>query len=832
MLKGIWRDLGYAGRSLAKARSFTLVCVVTLGIGMAPVIAIPYGTRLLTMTPPLVKTNGLVEVLTTRLGPRGATDQWSYPDYRDLRAADTGMTLTGWATGKALVETLAGKADSPTLFVSSNYFKTFGVTVARGSGFDATIDDPLKVQPVVILAHTFWKNRLASDPDILGKALSLDGVPHTVVGIGPGLFAGHLAFQEADLFVPLERYPLLIEEKNVRSDRGNEWVHIHGRLSSGVSVAQASAAVSTVTSQLAKQYAKTNENKAGIAKTYVGMGNLLSSQFTLLEAIGFTLTGAVLLVVCLNISGMMQVRGAMRERELSIRQAIGASRSRLIQYLLAESMLVACLGGALASLVLFNTPSALSWMVGKPIPVQFQELLRVNLSMIAFCFGLCLLTSLVFGFLPATRFSRPVIITSLKDEAGGGRIRVGRIHRVTAALQIAIAVPLLVMGGVCLDRIRATATSDLGFASDLLYAAPLPAAEDTASQIRAVQDSLAKAGGVAAVTVADGLPLDFRYRIKRVALQTQADVAPQYVAAHVTRVGDGYLNTMSIPLLRGRDFGADDRDGSDLVTIISKPLAEQLFPDAEAGEAIGQRLMFGTPTGGDRKQQVLTIIGVSGDFPTSQMSTEREQLLLPLAQHPDVRRDSVQVGSDIDESPHMMLIARSAPGESAAKLTGSLENVIRERDREFKASRIVTGVWLRKNSMDDFLGQSFAAGMAGGVILVLAALGIYGVVGLMVASRKREIAVRVALGASRARVIGMILFDVVKLVTPGVFVGMILTAALIRLNGENMGIPLSYVENLAYIAGAAVAVLVAVVASLAPARHAASVHPMVAMRSE
>jgi len=180
----------------------------------------------------------------------------------------------------------------------------------------------------------------------------------------------------------------------------------------------------------------------------------------------------------------------------------------------------------------------------------------------------------------------------------------------------------------------------------------------------------------------------------------------------------------------------------------------------------------------------------------------------------------------------MMLIARSAAGEQAAKLTGAIENVIRERDREFKTSAIVTGVWLRENSMNDFLGQSSAAGMAGGVILVLAALGIYGVVGLMVATRKREIAVRVALGASRPRVIRMILFDVVKLVTPGVFVGTILAAALIRLNGENMGVPLSYVENLAYIAGAAAAVLVAVIASLAPARRAASVHPMVAMRSE
>ena len=182
--------------------------------------------------------------------------------------------------------------------------------------------------------------------------------------------------------------------------------------------------------------------------------------------------------------------------------------------------------------------------------------------------------------------------------------------------------------------------------------------------------------------------------------------------------------------------------------------------------------------------------------------------------------------------PNLLLIGRSAAGEQPEKITAALENVVRELDPEFRRDRIVTGVSLRKNSMDDFLKGAAVAGVAGGVVLMLSALGIYGVVGLMVAARTREIAVRVALGASRPRVLGMILFDVVKLTAPGVGVGLILTAALIRLNGERMGIPLSHVETLAYVAGAAIAILVAVVASLAPARRAASVLPMVAMRSE
>jgi len=223
---------------------------------------------------------------------------------------------------------------------------------------------------------------------------------------------------------------------------------------------------------------------------------------------------------------------------------------------------------------------------------------------------------------------------------------------------------------------------------------------------------------------------------------------------------------------------------------------------------------------------------VTAEFPTAQMSTERSQLLLPLAQHPGVEEDSVGVDDDRGGGATLMLIARSAPGQQPQAIKAALENVLRDIDPDFEAASIVTGVSLREFSVNDFLTQSAVGGVVGGVLLILAALGIYGVVGLMVATRIREIAVRVALGASRRRVMGMILFDVVKLVLPGVFIGFLLAFAFIRLKGDDWGIALSRLEPLAYVAGCAVAVLIAVIASLAPARRAASVQPMIAMRSE
>src|SRR6185436_12383274 len=323
-----------------------------------------------------------------------------------------------------------------TMFVSTNYFEMMDVTLFRGPGFSAT------AEPAVILGYRHWQNHFAADPDIIGKTLTLDGVSHVVVGIAPEGFDGHLPLNgQMAVFLPLERHPRF---RTGGTDRSNEWLLIHGRLMPGVTVAQASAVVSTVTASLATTYPSTNENKSGIAAPYHPFGNLGKSRIAVLQAIGLTLTGLILLVVSLNISGMVQVRTAIRERELSIRQAIGATRRQLIRYLLSEAVIMAGLGAILASVVLFNLPALRSLLTDDPLPPQIQEALTVNLPTVGFAVGLCFLTSLVFGLLPALRFSRPAILPALKDDAGVGGRRVGRVQRVRAALQVAVAVPLIV----------------------------------------------------------------------------------------------------------------------------------------------------------------------------------------------------------------------------------------------------------------------------------------------------------------------------------------------------------------------------------------------------
>jgi predicted permease len=826
MLNGIWRDLILAVRSLGRARAFSLVCTLSLGVGMVPVLAVPYGARIFDTPPVGLETETLVEVITSTEESRQATNKWSYPDYLALRDAGVGATSFGWAgnnTEVRLAPSQGGRMTATTLFVSTNYFPTLGLPLALGQGFRDSTD------PQVIVSFNFWKRTLGGQPDTIGSILTINNTAYTVVGVAPELFGGHLGLHDAELFLPLERHPLVVDDDGIRFDRAREWVNVHGRLTPGSTLGQAHASVRAVTMELAKEHAATNANKFGVVEPYFPPGALEWREIRVIRSIIQALATLPLLVVCLNIAGMVQVRSAIRERELSIRQAIGATRGLLMRQLLAESLVLAAAGVAIASVILFNIAPLVAWWQGQPLPPRFAAAFRVDATMLAIVAGLCLVTTLVFGWLPASRFSRPVIITALKDEAGGGGVRVGRFQRVAVALQIGIATPLLILSAMTLDRVRATAVNDLGFEAEHLHYGPLTVrgvdANTAAARVEGARQALAAMPGVAAVTIADGLPLDFRYRITRAATQPGSESAPLSASVHVTRVGQDYFATMGIPVIRGRTFDSGDQVGSEPVTIIAKPLAERLFPD---DEPVGKRITFAA---GEKIERTLTIVGVSADFPTSQMSTNRAQLLLPLAQYPDVLKDSVWVNDDLGGSAHLQLILRRAPGESAAGMASALEATLRDLDSEFDAASITSGAVLREKSVRDFLTQAGVAGVVGGVLLMLAALGIYGVVGLMVATRVREIAIRVALGASRRQVVSLVLFDVLKLIAPGIGIGVLLAVAFVKLNGEDFGIALSALEPLAYVIGAAIAIIIAIVASVAPARRAASVEPMVAMRS-
>jgi predicted permease len=825
-------DLRHATRTLVRARAFTAVCVASLGLGMGVVIALLTFMRSILGTPPGVVERGLVEVVIRPNGQLRAQaggailDTWSYPDYLDTRDAARGMAVTGWSLGEGLLELAEGPAvPMPTMYVSSNYFSIAGVALRLGRGF-TQVDDASRAEAEAVISHRAWQVRFGGDPNIVGRTITVNRTEYTVVGVAPEGFRGHVGGLNAahyQLWLPLSHDPRLNTGENVGLRRDASWVRILARLEPGTTVPQADSTVQSAMSALAARYPSTNRDKTGGVEPYFPPGARLRAQIAFARMMLFSLCAIVLLVVALNISGMMLVRSAIRERDLAIRSAMGASRWRLMRYHLAESLAVALLGGAFAAAVVFGGPVAVAWAFNMRGPTL--DLFRPDLWIALQCVALCFVTSLMLGLLPAIRFSRTSVIDALKSDSSGSGRRVGRLQRFTAAAQAGIAVPFLVICGVQFDEARVAMFTDVGFKPQGLYAAALNLSAITKTEeerqlfIRTVQENLSRTAGVTSASVGDGIPLDFVYRNARVAREGDAT----FVTAHTTRVGPGYLDTLGTRLLAGRMIDANDRRDAERVVVLSEPLARELFP---TDDPIGQRISFASS--GEEKQ-TCTVVGVTADLVSTQMGNPRPQLFLSLEQAP---------------ASSVVLIARGAPSD--ASMRGAFENAIADalrvasRQNSAAASRsgggapfreLMTGEGLIENSRRDLLTSSGVGGAAAAVALVLAALGVYGVIAFMVATRTREIGVRVALGASRTRVLRDVLGDALKLVVPGIAVGLLLAAAWVRL-ADPAWYPLGGVEPLVYTFAAGTALLVTVLAGIPPARRAAGVAPMVAMRAE
>jgi hypothetical protein len=428
----------------------------------------------------------------------------------------------------------------------------------------------------------------------------------------------------------------------------------------------------------------------------------------------------------------------------------------------------------------------------------------------------------VLGWLPALRFSRPAILAALKNDATGSGRRVGRLQRLTAALQAGIAVPFLVIGFIRVDQARVTALADVGYQPHGLYAARmhLPAIGKTERDqqlfVRTVHDALTEAPGILSVTMGDGLPLDFVYRDTRVAREGESTFVP----SHTTRIAPGYLETVGIRLLAGRTIGANDGAAAEPVVLLSEPLARQLFPE---GNPLGERVSFALS---GSEQRTYTVVGVTADLVSTQMGNPRPQLFVSLAQHP---------------APTVLAIARGNPSDPSVRRAfetalGYGAGQLRRGDNQPAGGDVmlrdlITGEELIENSYSDILTQGAVSGVAASVALTLATLGVYGVIAFMVATRTREIGVRVALGASKGRVLREVLADALKLVVPGIALGLMVGAFFVRV-ADPTWYPLGGVEPLVYALAAATAFGVAVLAGIPSARRAAAVQPMDAIRSE
>jgi predicted permease len=803
------RDLSFAARTLRKTPAATLAVVATLGVtiaasGVAFALLDGFFIRRL----PVREPQRLVRIYTDYArGPHHHTVSYSdFADIRELRGVFAGVLA------EEPVPLSIGVGDAYQRLwgerVSAGYLSLLGVRPALGRSFSAA-EHAAGGAPVALLGHAFWKRRLGGSRDVLGRRLTVDGRPCTVVGVLPDGFRGTTLGLVPDLWVPLA------SPAQGRADRGARASFVVGRLRPGVDLARAREALDLLASRLARSDPDTNlgvrfavlPESAGRVHPLVRGGLLAFS--TLLLAVA----GLVLVLACCNIAAVLLARGLVRRREIAIRRALGARRRTIVRQLLVESALLAACGGLVGTFLAWALARLLSSL---PLPrargaaLAFE--LGVDWRVVGFALVVTASAALLFGTLPALAASRLDVVTAMNDErATGGRWRTPLGSGLVAA-QVVLSLVLLVGGGLFLQSLLHARRIDLGFdpRGVVVTDVDLPPAARGPGDARRfwehLRDGVASLPAVASVTLADRVP--FEIDITTMALAPEGYAPPGgsgWPIVDWARVDRGYFQTLGIPLLAGRDFAPRDDDRAPRVAVVDDTFARRFWPSRAA---LGRRFQA-------RDGTRYEVIGVA-----------RPSKHLTLGEAP---KPFVYLPASQGWAPTMTVIARGR-GDLAA-LLGAVQGVVRAQD---PAAPVYAG-----GTLGGRLGLAFLPAVAGAVVLngmavlalALTALGLYGTVAQGVGGRQREIGIRRALGASDGQVVRLVLAGAAGVVVAAAAVGTALGwvgAHLVRgLLYEVRGADL-WVLVLAPVALA----LVALAATWAPVRRALRTEPVTALRLE
>ncbi len=813
------RDVRYGLRSLRRSPGFALSAIVTLGIGIGGTTTIFTMVNAILLRPPahVRAPERLVSVYTSDFsGPPFGTS--SRPDIEEFRA----QPVFGGVAAFAPQPVGVGEGDelqrTAMELVSADYFQVLGVEPARGRFFapdEGRVGDPAAV---AVIGHDLWQTRLAGDPSVVGGTIRLNGRQFTVVGVAPAGFAGSLRGLSVEVWVPATSGSLVGAGDEALTNRGDRGTMVLARLADGVTMEQAQAVMSTLARQLAASYpdAWLDVSREGRRITLVPERESRVPPQARGPVVGFLalLMGTValvLLVCCANVACLMLARATRRQREMGVRMSLGASRGRVARQLLTESALVALAGAVVGvGLSLAATRSLLA--IELPLPVRVALDLRPDTTVLLFTLGAALLTGLVFGAAPALRASRAAVTGMLKGDGGVARVGGRRVSAQGALVvgQVAVSLLLLVTALFFLRSLTAAGRIDPGFATEnilLFDAEPRPDVQgevDRTAVAQRIQRQLASVAGVRRVTWASAAPLGLGASRRAFEVEGYRPAQGEDMEFHYNQVGPGYFEVMGISLVRGRAIGEGDGPGAPRVMVVNEAFARRFWPGQEA---LGKRLL----TGGTEWSEV---VGVARDGKYLSLTAEaRPYVFLPALQ---------------DRSGTLFHVQASVP-------PATLRDVIRREVSAVAPGWDVTNV----RTMEDQLGVSLmpqrvataVLSLFGGVALLLAAVGLYGVVAYSVASRSREIGVRIALGARQGDVSRLILRQGAMLAAWGVALGLpagwgvsrVVSAFLI---GDEATSVVSYVAAAGVLAG------IALLASWIPARRAARVHPMVSLRVE
>jgi putative ABC transport system permease protein len=802
-------DFRYALRTLAKTPGFALIAILTLTLGIGANSAIFSVIDAVLLRPlPFPKPNELVAIWSRMARQNSDKETESIPDYVDLR--DQSQTLLALAAYTRAGAVLNGTEESRQLYglaVTSDIFSVLGVSPARGRGY--TREDDNADARVVVLTDYAWKTLFNSDPNIVGKQISLSWRLYTVLGVLPPGFQFPVEGKRVDYLEPL--HPLVPEEVN---NRDGHFIRMVGRLKAGLTIQQCEAEMKTIAARLEQQYPKSNTNRSERVFFLHDdiVGDVRPALITLVAAVVL-----VLLIACANVANLLLARATQRRREIAIRTALGAGRACIVRQLVAEGFVLAILG-ACGGLFLAWWGMDLLRLFG-PHDVPRLEEVRINGLVIAFTLGAAVFSTLLFAMAPALQVSRPNVNESLQE---GNRGAVGpESHRLRALLvvaQVALSMLLLTGAGLLIKTFANLRATKPGFdpshavvAGLILPKAKYPDPEKHRQFFEQVLPKLAALPGVEAAGAAFPMPFSNNDSgsIFSIVGQPPRPSGQELEASHLTITPD-YFRAMRTPLLSGRAFNSSDTKDSPPVVIVNDVLAQRYFP---SGNAIGQQIVLthGKKDGLSAPKEIVGIVG--GSRHESLAIQPLPEFYIPAAQDPQRRMDVV-------------IRAVAADG-----LQTPLRNIVHEFDKDLFVptlepleSRI--GVTLAQPRFNMMLLGCFA-----GVAMILAAIGIYGVIAYSVAQRTKEIGIRMALGAQKIDMMTMVLRQSLAIVAIGLIVGLICALGATRLMSALLfGVGTNDLTT--YLIVVLLLGIAALLASYLPARRAMAVDPIVALRCE
>ena len=804
MMDSIFKDLRFAIRGLIKRPGFTAITLLALALGIGANTAIFSLVNAVVLQPlPFPEPDRLVWVYGNirNGGNRASVSPLDFLDYRNQNktfeqfaasfSAPQPVTLTGSGEPERLQASV----------VTGNFFQAFGVAPVLGRAFTLDNEKPGQDQ-VAVLSHALWQKRFGGDPAIVNKSIVLEGKACQVIGV----MGQDVTFpQTVDLWVPMN-----FDADPEMKLRKAHFLRPIGRLREGVSLVQAQADTDVVAAQLERQYPDSNTgwNLRLIPLREQLVGSSRTTLFVLFGAVGF-----VLLIACANVANLLLVRAATRQKEIALRTALGASRWRIVRQMITESLLLALCGGALGALLAAWGVQLLVKLTEGSLPPTAT--VKIDATVLGFTLLISLVTGLLFGLAPAFRTARVNLNDSLKDGMRGGSESTlrNRTRSLLVVFESAIAVMLLIGAGLLVRSLIALQNVDPGFDPNhvLTMRVDLPRTkydtpEKTANFFQQLEARVAGLPGVETVGSVTELPLSGQLNDLPFTVEGRPPVAPgQEFGADFRRVNHNYFSALRIPLLRGRNFTAQEARQGDAVTIVSQQLVDAVFPNEEA---LGKRLV--SAIGG----QGFEIIGVVGDLHHRSLA---EGQPFPAMYFPTLA------------SGRTNLVIRTH-GDPLS-ITGAVRKEVQAIDPDQPIAAV--------KSMTEWVDSSVAApryrttllALFAALAMILAATGIYGVMSYSVAQRTHEIGVRMALGARRADVLKLVVRQGMVLTIAGVIVGLLGAFALTRVMSSLL-FGVTTKDPITFVAVAVLLVAVAFIASFVPARRATKVDPLVALRYE